>query len=216
MRGVHNEKDRLEVVRLRVEERLSFREIQAKTNISISSISRWLQNHPITDEELHSKYQAGITKPRPGTRKARGERSKFDVMTSGRSFSTSEKGNIAEAAVLFRLTLYGLHVMAPVFDGGRTDWLVQVPSGSLVKIQVKSARCTSPHGLPYFLLTRQTGGTRYRYSNQDFDFLVGYDLYTDTAYVFSWGDLKGNHAAVTLREDVAEDWLKVVQFGSLV
>ncbi len=114
---------------------------------------------------------------------------------------------------MFRLTLFGLHVMAPVFDGGRTDWLVQVPSGDLVKLQVKLASPTRRHGLPCVSLTHSQGhDRRSRYSNQDFDFLVGYHLYTDIAYVFSWQEVGENQTAITIREDVAEDWFKVLQF----
>lgn len=174
-------------------------------------------NLPLSDEELHAKHQAGVTKPRVGLRKARGERSKFDEMLTGRSLSPSEKGNIAEAAVLFRLTLYGLHVMAPVFDGGRTDWLVQVPSGDLAKVQVKWASAAGPHGLPNLGLTRTEGHSRRRrYSNKDFDFLVGYHLYTDTAYVFTWEETVKNQSVITIREDVAEDWGKVLTFVRLI
>lgn len=217
MRGVPNEKGQLEAVRLRVEERLSFREIQDRTGISKSSLSRWLLNHPLSEEELHAKHQAGVTKPRVGARKDRGERSKYHEMLTERELTPSEKGNIAEAAILFRCTLYGLHVMAPVFDGGRTDWLVQVPSGDLAKIQVKWASAAGRHGLPHLSLTRTEGHSRrQRYSKKDFDFLVGYSLYTDTAYVFSWDETDKNKTVITIREDVAEDWDKVLTFGAVV
>ena len=213
MRGVQDPAAQAEVVRLRVEERLSFREIQDRTGISKSSLSRWLQNYPLTDEELHAKHQAGVTKPRVGSRKARGERSKFDEMVSGRSLTRSEKGQIAEAAILFRLTLHGLHVMSPVFDGGRTDWLVQTVTGALAKLQVKWASSPGPHGLPNLSLTCFEGhDKRRRYTSADFDFLVGYHLFTDTAYVFTWSETEKNQTVITIRDDAAERWDKIVQF----
>lgn len=216
MRGTQNVVAQAEVLRLRVDERLSFREIQDRTGVSKSSLSRWLQNHPLTEEELRAKHKAGVTKPRVGTRKARGERSKFDEMVGPRTLNRNEKGQIAEAAVLFRLTLNGLHVLAPVFDGGRTDWMVQTPTGALAKIQVKWASTSGLHGLPTLGLTCTEGhNQRKRYVASDFDFLVGYHLYTDIAYVFTWSETEMNQTSITIREDAAERWDKVIQFQGL-
>ncbi len=41
------------------------------------------------------------------------------------------------------------------------------------------------------------------------DFLVGYDLWTDTAYVYSFEDLEGMRNAITISEAHAEAWEKV-------
>lgn len=211
MRGRRNDAAQIEAVRLRVEERLSFREIRDRTGFTKSCLSRWLQNYPLTEEELKAKHQAGVTKPRVGICKSRGERSKFDVMLGSRPLNSSQKGCIAEAAVLFRLTLLGLPVLAPVFDGDRTDWLIQSPSGRLLKLQVKWASSYGDRGLPSLRLTHADGHSRKkRYAASDFDFLVGYNVFTDTAYVFSFEETKGNSSMISIREDATERWDKIL------
>lgn len=216
MRGVPNTTAREEVLRLRIQERLSFREIQERTGVAKSSLSRWLQDHPLSEEEVLAKCRVGITKPRVGTKKPRGGRSPFDVMVGDRKLLPSEKGQIAEAAVLFRLTLHGLHVMSPVFDGGRTDWLVQTPANALAKIQVKWAS-SGAHGLPHLSLTCSDGHSkRRRYSVHEYDFIIGYHLYADTAYVFSSAETAGNATVISVREEAAERWDKVLEFGAVV
>ncbi len=142
--------------------------------------------------------------------KPRGEQSKFHIMLGGRELSKAEKGQIAEAAVLFRLVLHGLQVLTGVFDGGRVDWLVEVPSGKLARLQVKWAR-RKKHGLPVFYLTCSDGrGRTRRYQEGEFDFLVGYDLFTDTAYVYSWKELSANVDSISVRPDAAERWDKII------
>lgn len=210
MRGVPNEALRAEVIRLRVEERLSLREIQGRTGASKGSLSTWLRAHPLSKEESNTKARVALARPRPGARKSRGEESVYYRMVHGRSLSRLEKGQIAEAAVLFRLTLHGLHVLAPVFDGGRTDWLVETQGGSFVKLQVKWASTKDEHGLPSMKLTCAEGHSkRRRYREHEFDFLVGYDLFTDTAYIFSWAEAASNKSAISVREDAAERWDKI-------
>jgi len=44
---------------------------------------------------------------------------------------------------------------------------------------------------------------------QDFDVLVGYDFFSDTAYVFTSEDVGNNKAVVVVREDAAERWDKL-------
>lgn len=142
--------------------------------------------------------------------KFRGEESKFHQLVKGRTLSRADKGQIAEAAVLFRLAIHGLHVLTSVFDGGRSDWIVETPSRRLCKLQVKWAR-RKRHGLPVFYLTCSDGrGRTRRYREGEFDFLTGYDLFTDTVYVFTWDELASNKDSVTVREDASERWDKIL------
>lgn len=205
-------------MRLRTQERLSLKEIGARTGIPKSTLSGWLREAPLPDEVL--KQKRGLRKGHASPlKKTRGLESKFHAMVRDRPpLTPNDKGRIAEAAVLFRLSLYGLHVMAPVFDGGCTDWLVETSSGGLVRVQVKSALYDAKKGCqPFLSLTRADGHhRRRRYSQSEFDFLAGYDLFTDTAYVFSWTETSNNRSVISVRPDAAERWDKIVSHGAVV
>jgi hypothetical protein len=142
-------------------------------------------------------------------KKDRGIESKFHRMTGGRQLPRSEKGQIAEAAVLFRLTLLGLPVYGSAFDGAGTDWIVQSSSGRLLKLQVKWASKLR-QGLPVIKLRCSNGRLKERrYREHELDFIIGYDLFTDTAYVYSWAEIAANRSTVTVRQDAAERWDKI-------
>lgn len=211
MRG-HANPMKAECIRQRVEERLSLREIHERTGISKGSLSTWLAPYPLTEAEKAQKRQAAYARRAP--RKTRGEESSFHKAVEDRELSRQDRARIAEAAVLFRLVVHGFHVFRSLSDGDKADWVVETPSGIVRKIQVKWASHT-PHGLPHFKLTctaeGHAGKKRYRrYRAGKFDFIVGYDLFSDTAYVFSDAELAGHKAAVTVRPDAAERWDKLV------
>jgi hypothetical protein len=114
---------------------------------------------------------------------------------------------------MLRLALIGLDIYGSVFDGSKADWLVRVPSGKSAVIQVKWVREQKSHGLPTISLTCSEGhNKRRRYSTGEFDFIVGYDLHTDTAYVFSEADAEGHKATVTINMNNAERWDKLLRF----
>lgn len=160
-----------------------------------------LKKHPLTKAEIDSRR-------RGPEKKDRGMESKFYHTVRGAELSRKRKGQIAESAVLFRLALHGFDTFGAVFDNDRIDWLVQVPNG-LVRLQVKWAR-HSRTGLPHMSLMCANGSTSYRrYRLDEFDFLVGYDLFSDTAYVFSSQELVGKKTAVAVSPDAAERWDKL-------
>lgn len=114
---------------------------------------------------------------------------------------------------MLRLTVAGLDVYGSVFDGSKADWLVRTPSGRSAVIQVKWTKEPTQHGLPTVNLTCTEGhNRRRRYREGEFDFVVGYDLFTDTAYVFSEEDVRNNRTAVTVRPENAERWDKILAF----
>jgi hypothetical protein len=79
-----------------------------------------------------------------------------------------------------------------VFDGDTADCLVHVPeSGQISKLQVRCVHSPSKHGLPVIRLKCAEGhNQRRRYREGEFDFIVGYYLFNDTAYVFSSDEVK--------------------------
>jgi len=203
--------ERIECVRLRVEKRMSLREIQTETGISKGSLSKWLKPHPLTDEELSARRKAVLNPTH--TPKDRGEPSELYLRVGGRAgLSNHQKAKIAEAAVLLRLVLHGMTPYGSPFDGDRADWVVEAPqTGRILKVQVKWAH-EGRHGFPTVSLRRSTGEKRRkaRYDSSDFDILAGYWFYRDTVHVWTAAEVEANSAGVTVSEDSEEKWEKLI------
>jgi len=197
-----------EAIRLRVEERLSLREIAEITGAAKGSLSSWLKPYPLTDDERLARQTAARRYVAP--KKDRGEVSRLYQAVAGRELSRQEKAKIAEAAVLLRLVLHGFLTYRSLFDGEKADWVVEIPERKkILKIQVRWAQAR-PHGLPLIGLHCSVGhSVRQRYAEDDFDFIVGYDLYSDTAFVFSKDEVALLRSAVTMSWDHAERWEKL-------
>ena len=198
-----------EAIRLRLEERLSLREIEAFTGAARSSLSMWLKPYPLTDEE--KRVRSKLAKRYVTPKKSHGEESKHNRTVVWRNLKPYHKGRIAEAAVLFRLALHGFNPYSSFFDGDKIDWIVQVPeTGKILKIQVRCVNSTNHHGLPAVSLTCTEGhNKRRRYKEGEFDFIVGYYLFNDTAYVFSFGEVRHLKTYATVSEEYAERWDKL-------
>jgi hypothetical protein len=194
---------REECVRLRVSQRLSIRDIQRITGASRGSISLWLRPYPLSEDEVDRRR---IPPPRR-LRKDRGSPSELYNVASTYDHSSSRRGKIAEAAVMLRLLVRGYDVYGSQFDGDTFDWVVSTPSGSLVKLQVKNVSEAAEHGLPMVSLRRKQCSERYQKGS--FDFLVGFDLFTDTCYVWSYEETEHLATTVTIAEHAAERWDKL-------
>lgn len=209
MRGKSNPELKAECIRLRVEERLSLREIHQRTGASKGSLSGWLKEYPLTREERAAKRKAN---QRGGTpKKPRGEESPLHQMMNPQA-SRLQKAKIAEAAVLFRMTVCGFNVFGSPFDGDKADWLVEIPeTGRIVKVQVKWAapRRKTSNCVEMRLRCVEGHNKSRTYRKGDFDFIVGYDLYTDTCYVWSWDEVSQYQQAITVSEEAAENWEKM-------
>lgn len=197
-----------EAIRLRVEERHSLNEIAAITGASKGSLSGWLKPYPLTDEERRERQK--VAKRYVAPKKDRGEVSKHYEAVAGRELTRQEKAKIAESAVAFRLALHGFHIYGSVYDGDKPDWVVQVPGTKKIHtVQVRWAR-TGSEGLPYIRLVCSVGHSiQQRYKEGDFDFIVGYDLYSDTAFVYSAEEVASLKATVAMSWEHAERWDKL-------
>jgi hypothetical protein len=122
------------------------------------------------------------------------------------NFSSLQKSKVSEAAVLCRIVVRGWNVFGAVFDGDKTDWLVETPDRKLSRLQVKLLS-QKPYGLPGASLTSRGQ----RYQPGDFDFLIGYDLFSDTAFVWSEKELEGHKNTITSCDASREAWDKVYQ-----
>lgn len=204
MRGIKDDELRQRCRELRINERLSIREIAAITGAAKGSLSFWLRDVPLNANEKAQKQ-----KNRRSWRKDRGAPSKFYAAIDARELSRSQKGKIAEAAVLFRLAVHGFNIFGPVFDGDRTDWLVQYGSDTPKRIQVRWA-FQAGYGRPTVKLTcMASANTMRRFRDDEFDAIVGYDFYADVAYVFVPSDITRNSKSVAVAERYAERWDKL-------
>ena len=78
--------------------------------------------------------------------------------------------------------------------------------GKLSKLQVRNAQ-QQLAGLPLVSLRCNQGKSRLKPGS--FDFIVGFDIFTDTAYVWSWRETEHLRGSVTICPDAAERWDKL-------
>lgn len=197
---------RAECIRLRQEQRLSVKQIHARTGASIGSVSAWVRPFPLTVAEMKARQNT----PPPAVRKPRPGESELHKTTKRCCSTTSQVAKVSETAVLLRLLAQGFAVFGSVFDGDVADWVVEdLDSHRMWKLQVKTTNHSSNKagGLPYTSLKRASNSKRYE--RGDFDFIVGFDLFEDRAYVWSWAEVEHLKAAVTVSEDAAERWDKL-------
>ena len=196
-----------EALRLRQEERLTLNEIHRRTGVAKGTLSLWLQCVPLSSAELKKSMGGkGFRTPK----KDRGEQSRLYSRFGRREFSPHEKARIAEAAVLLRLSLLGFTSYTPIFDGERVDWAVEVPGIGFKKVQVRWANESSTAELPIIGLRKTEGhNKKVRYGVEDFDFLVGYDFYTDICYVWGHEETRGNNTSISICTEAEERWDKL-------
>lgn len=194
---------------MRITHRMSVKSIAKELNVSKGSVSVWLRDIPLTEEEKRDRYHAGgFAKTKESTQKP----SKFVDWVNCQEFTSNQKGKIAEAAVMLRLAILQFDVYKSVFDGEKLDIVAQKPNDTqLKKIQVRW--CRKPkQGAGFITLTCSSGrnGSR-RYTDDEFDFIIGYDFYTDTCYVYSSEELKHLKKSVSVEDEHAESWHKIWQ-----
>jgi len=205
VRGVASPELKAECIRLRVEENLPLPEIHRRTGAPNGSISNWLLPFPLSKEALKERRKVY---PIQRVKKDRGEDSTLYQLRHG-SLDRAQVGQIAEAAILLRLVVGGFKPYGSPFDGDRTDWLIEVPeTGRFLKLQVKACK-NDGKGLPRVSLLCMKNGKQRRYEKEDIDCLVGYDLRTDTAYVWLWEELQHLKAVITVCPETAETWDKL-------
>ena len=191
-----------EAIRLRVEERFSLDDVQARTGISIATLSVLLRPYPLAADEVFAKKSASALRNNP-LRKYNPEPSKLLQMVNIEELSTDRKGRIAEAAVMFRLAILGYEVLRSVFEGLSVDcFAYNSVSGKIARIQIKWSR-RAEHGRPFFQIWSDEKN-KFR-SQERFDFIVGYDFETDIAFVFP-SEVLGSKRYKTCDEEYAEAW----------
>ncbi len=188
-----------EALQLRIEGRLGLKEICRRTGISRGTASLLLRDHPLTPEEIADRraYRTG--------RKYVPEASRLAQLVDRRSLSREQKGHIAEAAVLLRLALQGFVTWRSLYDGNSVDWLISRPRHRRhLRIQVKWAR-RGRQGRPFFPVLRRNSKKMVNIQEDDCDYVIGYDLETDTAFVFPVRVIQGK-ARQSCDPEYAEAW----------
>jgi hypothetical protein len=210
---------RAEARRLRLEGGLTNAEIVECLGAAKSSVYAWLLDIPLTEgaREARAKPRRDASIKRrqrsdTGLRRTeRGLPSKWWPTIEDRNPGNADRGRIGEAAVLFRLAVLGFEVFGSPFDGARCDFVVCSNEVSKpLKIQVKVIRA-GKWGMPTLPVRRSYGAakTKRRYLDGEADFIVGYDLMTDTAYVYSFGETRHLSTSVSVTQDAAEAWWKL-------
>ena len=181
-------------IRLRRDERMSLDEIQRILKCSKSNLSLWLRPYPLTREELKQRRRSNLPEPK---KKDRGEESKLHASLKGRELTRAEKGRIAEAAVRLRLAVCGFDVLRPMQEDHKADFAVYDGDRRLYHIQVKWVK-RFPNGLPCVSMRCSNGRKRFRR-----------DLFTDTAYVYSYDELGDRQTYIAIANQHAEAWEKI-------
>lgn len=198
---------RKKAIGLREEALLSNREIHRALDeeVNISTIVRWLKNHPLPQELRDKKHTASADARRYSQTGPSGLWQSTDV----ENLSNRQKGQIAEAAVSLRCLLHGMSVFSSAYDGNTADRIVETPGGHIWKLQVRWCRKTK-RGAPLVKLVCENEHRYRRFQPGDFDFIVGYSLYEDTAFVFSWDETAALKKSVSVTEDSREAWHKLL------
>lgn len=209
-RGIKQVGLKEEAIRLRVDGRKSLKEIQAELGVSMGSLSPWLKPYPLTQEEIDSR-NLGKNQSRTGTSlkrtlELRGEPSKFWL--ASRSLTPHQMAHLGEAAIQLRLVLHGFRSFKSSFEGDRVDFIILVES-RVIRVQVKCVVSGNAQGVPSIPLRRVLGHSKMvRYTSEEIDFIVGYWVYSDTAYVYSLSEL-GQGTSKSISVDGTERWDKL-------
>lgn len=203
---------RSQAIKLRQTERLTNREIHAALGreVNLSSVTRWLKDYPLSVSEREAKRRANFERSRPYTPPL-GPSALWTLAQASR-ITTSHKGGAAEAAVAMRCLLNGISVFAAETDCDVVDRIARLPCGKLVALQIRNCR-RSGYGAPLIKLTRNPGRSSTklsRFAEGDFDFLMGYDLYEDAAFIYSWNEVKDLSTSISVSDDAREAWHKLM------
>ena len=213
MRGKKLQPEIIEhAITLRKEQKLGYKAIAQKLGVPTSTIRVHLSPYKLSPQDL--KLRAKLPSSMPRSKKA-----SLDVNGFPRphwmesidfaKLSTSQRGAIAEAAVLFRLAVNGFSVYGSPFDGDRIDWIVKAPNGKLSTLQVCHVS-RFRYGRPLIRLTRASHGKSTRFRQSVVNFIIGYDFHNDAAYVFSATEVENNLTAITVTVAVLEAWSKLL------
>ena len=101
-------------------------------------------------------------------------------------FTSNQKGAIAETAVFAVAAKLGIVVYRPVVDGGRCDFILELPDGRLLRVQCKWAPRRGDVICVHLSTCRHTpreGYVRTTYSADEVDVVAAYCAQLDRVYL---------------------------------
>lgn len=186
----------------------SLKKISKQLGVPTSTLYGWLRDTPLPSEEVKARgREANAGRRRSGYVRGKNP-SRISRLTEGQKLTKLQKAKIAEAAVLLRLVAVGCNPFGSMFDGDTTDWLVELMTGKVIKVQVKWGVRSSHSEAPTFALRHGTGNKRYEQG--EFDVFVGYDIHNDSAFVWTWKELENHKTGISATKQAEERWDKVV------
>lgn len=158
-----------QAIKLRIEERLSLKEISEKLNISKGTASLWLRDHPLTTEEITNRHTKS---------------SSPKIICNPND--NIKKGKAAELIFSARCLLNGLVVFSPLSEDSRIDLVV---ADTLLRVQVKVFNKKQQFSVRKVGVNSKTNCKIYRYSANDVDFFGAVDLTTFDVYIVPIQDI---------------------------
>lgn len=202
-------------IQYRTRDQLSTVEIRKKIKNAraLSTLYLWLIDYPLPLEEKKIRASKANRYVVP---KHEIEITEFEPHNEA-VFSRLNKGNIAEAAVILKLTKMNLKLFAPdSFDSVEDLLIVHPKNKKVIAIQVKWVS-KPKKGSPYIKLKKCTGHRNYvKYSENDFDFIIGYDLKADNFYIYSQHEVINNKSTITITKDACNAWHKIHDFDGRI
>ena len=219
-RGVKTNADLVtRCIQLRVQDRMSYLEIEQLTGVKKGTLSTILKAYPLTAAEVYSRTRHQVLFPKEGHTHNKKVTAILDegnkanslvTLLAGKTLTRENKGRVAEAAILLRLAILGIPVYSSPFDNEKDDWLVKTPSGRYLSLQVRWVTWYK-QGAPTIRLTRtMTTGTRVICQRlTEYDIIIGYDIITDSAYVFTKEEVLDRKTSKAITSASREAWHKL-------
>lgn len=196
-------------IELRVGERKSIKEIAEVVKVHQCTIARWVKQYPLTKKEIKNrKIAQGAIMAKKGKEKLATFRGQFSGSVPEIAYSDFQKGNISEAAVRYKCLIHNMEFYIPPYGSSSFDAIVHViATGTIYKLQIRTAQ-EMKTGFPQVSLRSGDGS---RYTKNDFDFLIGYDIVGDGAYIWSFNELKNRKCSLKIEESARERWDKILK-----
>ena len=172
-----------EAARLLRQDGCSVKQIAAELGVSQASVSVWVRDIQLTDEQLRA-LQARVTRaPRtrpqanPGPEVVAYRPPQFvpdETRPGFRYHHTKLKGDVAEAMALTLFAAHGFMVSRPFSENTPYDLIVDDGAGRLAKVQVKHARLEQEEGCVAFMTSSAGESGVKRYTEHDCDFFAAW------------------------------------------
>lgn len=109
------------------------------------------------------------------------------------------KGDLSKAYIIAKLLKENYRVLEPISENSRYDLVVE-NEGKFLRIQVKTIYFKNDLGVYemvcYSTTRRNKKHIKTKYTEEEVDFIIGYNPDTDKVYTFPIGDIAGRHQII--------------------